>query len=281
MSKLKDFSGLIIPKYIPLAIFGAFLGAVITTQTIPGYNFIILAIILTSIVSAFNAFNAIADKEIDKINKPHRPLVSNKFTESQVILITILFYSLAILLSLLINIQTIIITLISILITVLYSLKPIYLKKRFIIGNFSGAVLYAVLCPLAGWSLTPQNPLNPILFFFLFILGIGLSFVKDFEDSLGDGIHQIRSLPVVIGKKPTVILVIMLEIFAFSIILYSIFANELTLKYSILLVMIIPFIFYTNKFQYINNLVNDQEIFKKIIYLILTSELIIILLNLI
>jgi 4-hydroxybenzoate polyprenyltransferase len=281
MSKIKDFVGLIIPQYIPLALFGAFLGIVVTTHALPDYRFLVLAIILSSIVSAFNAFNAIVDREIDKINKPHRPLVSNKFTENQVILFTIGFYALAILLSLTLSFETLVVTIIAVIITFLYSYKPIYTKKRFILGNFSGALLYAFLCPLMGWSLYTSYPLNFTIFFFLFILGIGLSFVKDFEDSFGDGIHKIKSLPVVIGKTGAVNLVIMVEIFAFSVIAYAIFSGQLGLSYILLFILIIPFIFYTNKFRYVTNLVNDQQIFNKIILLILISETIIIILNLI
>ena len=279
MDKLNDFIGLIIPQYIPLALFGALLGAVVTINSIPDYRFIILAIALASIVAAFNSFNAIADKEIDKINKPKRPLVSNKFTEKQAMIITIIFYLIAIISSFILGPLTLLISIVAIILTFLYSYKPVYLKKRLIFGNMSGAILYSALCPLAGWSLYSTNPINFTIFFFLFILGIGLSFVKDFEDSLGDGIHKISSLPVVIGKSQATNLVIVIEIFAFSIIGYAIFSEKLSLAYSVIMILLIPFIIYTNKFRYVKNLIYDQQIFYKIVGLILISETAIILLS--
>lgn len=281
MSKMQDFIGLITPQYIPLAIFGALLGAVVTIQSIPDQRFIIIIFILSLLVSAFNAFNAIADKEIDKINKPQRPLVSNKFSEKQVLIIVIIFYALAILLSSFIGIETLIIVIIITIITILYSYKPIYLKKRFLVGNLTGAIFYALLCPLIGWSLYTEFQINSIIFFFLFILGIGLSFVKDFEDTLGDGIYKIQSLPVKIGKTQSVNLIILLEVFAFSIILQSIFSGTLSIKYVFLIIMCFPFIFYTNKFRHMKNVDGDRNLFYKIICLILISQSIIIILNLI
>ena len=268
-------------QYIPLALFGALLGTVVTTNAIPDYRFIILAIALTCTVSAFNAFNAIADKEIDKINKPERPMVSNKFTEKQALMITLIFYVISILLSAFLGLLTLAIIVIATVLTFLYSYKPVYLKKRFIFGNMSGAIIYAVLCPLAGWSLYSNNPINFTIFFFLFILGVGLSFVKDFEDSFGDGIHKISSLPVVIGKAQATNLIILIELFAFSIIAFSIFSEKLNIFYSILVVLLIPFIFYTNKFRYVKNLVNDRQIFYKIMMLIIISEITIIILSLV
>jgi len=281
MSKINDFIGLIIPQYIPLALFGALLGAVVTTNAIPDYRFIILAIALTCTVSAFNAFNAIADKEIDKINKPERPMVSNKFTEKQALMITLIFYVISILLSAFLGPLTLAIIIIATVLTFLYSYKPVYLKKRFIFGNMSGAIIYAVLCPLAGWSLYSNNPISFTIFFFLFILGVGLSFVKDFEDSFGDGIHKISSLPVVIGKAQATNLIILIELFTFSIIAFSVFSEKLNIFYSILVVLLVPFVFYTNKFRYVKNLVNDRQIFYKIMVLILISEITIIILSLV
>jgi geranylgeranylglycerol-phosphate geranylgeranyltransferase len=275
----KDIVELIIPQYVPLAIAGALVGTIITIQKIPDYKFILLSISLFFVVGAFNTYNALADKEIDKINKPERPLASNKINDKEAKILTVIFYSLAFLFSIFINLQTIAIILFAIIITYLYSKKPIYLKKRLIIGNLTGAMFYAVLCPLAGWSIYQNNPINFTIFFFLFILGIGLSFVKDFEDSVGDGIHHINSLPVVIGKTQTTNLIMLIEIFAFSIIAYGIFAEILSIDYLILLFLVIPFLFYTLKFKKIKNLVYDRQIFNKIVFLIILSEFVIILLT--
>jgi geranylgeranylglycerol-phosphate geranylgeranyltransferase len=279
--RINDFIGLITPHYIPLAVLGAFLGVVTTINKFPDERFIILAIALTCVVSAFNAFNAVVDKDIDKINKPERPLVSGKISDNQAIMLTIILYSIAIILGLFLGYQTFLIIFLAIIITFLYSYKPIYLKKKLIVGNLSGAILYSLLCPLAGWSLYSNNSVNTIILFFLFILGIGLSFVKDFEDTLGDGIHKVLSLPVVIGKIQTANLISLIELFAFSIIAYAIFSEILNILYGILLLMIIPFLFYTNKFKHVKNLVYDRQIFYKIVYLILISETIIIIISLI
>jgi geranylgeranylglycerol-phosphate geranylgeranyltransferase len=279
--RINDFIGLITPHYIPLALFGAFLGVVTTINKIPDERFIILAIALTCIVSAFNAFNAVADKDIDKINKPERPLASGKISDNQAIILTIILYSIAIILGLFLGLITFGIIFLAIIITFLYSYKPIYLKKKLFIGNLSGAILYSLLCPLAGWSLYANNPINTTIIFFLFVLGIGLSFIKDFEDSLRDGIHKVSSLPVVIGKVQTTNLILLIELFAFSIIAYAIFSEILDIIYIILLLMIIPFLFCTNKFKHVKNLIYDRQIFYKIVWLILISETIIIIISLI
>lgn len=243
MISLKSVFELTVPEYIPMAILGAFVGVVATTKTLPSALFIELIVLLICIVAGFNTFNAISDKKIDLINKPTRPLPSNKITVLQAEKLTIFFYLTAILISVFINPIVFGLTLVMTLITVLYSLELFYLKKRFVIGNLVGAVLYAVLCPLAGWALTPT--LTPPLFIILvlFLLSIGLSFLKDFEDVVGDKKYGIATLPLKIGRDKSVFLILLILTIAFISIAYLISLKTLP-EINYFLLIFYPLLFF-------------------------------------
>ncbi len=220
MINLKSVFEITVPEYIPIAVLGAFVGVVATTKALPNFMFIELIILLICIVAGFNTFNAISDKKIDQINKPERPLPSNKITIVQAKKLTIFFYLIALILSIFINPLVFGLTIIMIIITVLYSIELFYLKKRFIIGNLVGAVLYAILCPLAGWALTPTLVPPLFIILILFLLSIGLSFLKDFEDVVGDKKYGIATLPLKIGRDKSIFLILALLTIAFSVIAY-------------------------------------------------------------
>ena len=243
MINLKSVFEITVPEYIPMAVLGAFVGVVATTKTLPNALFIELVILLICIVAGFNTFNAISDKKIDLINKPTRPLPSNKLTVLQAEKLTIFFYLTAILLSVFINPIVFGLTILMTILTVLYSLELFYLKKRFVIGNLVGAVLYAILCPLAGWALTPTLEPPLVIILILFLLAIGLSFLKDFEDVVGDKKYGIATLPLKIGRDKSIFLILSIVTIAFISIAYLISLKTLPEKNYFLLIFY-PLLFF-------------------------------------
>jgi len=69
MINFVDYWKLIVPEYIPMAISTLLVGAVLSTGILPDVRFWFVAAALVCVVGAFNSFNAIADKEIDKMEK--------------------------------------------------------------------------------------------------------------------------------------------------------------------------------------------------------------------
>jgi len=281
MISLKTLFELIVPEYIPMAVLGAFVGAVATTQTLPNQDFITLIISLIFVVAGFNTYNAIADKKIDQINKPTRPVAANQITEKQATILTTIFYILSIITATLISPLITTIILIAIIITITYSFKTIYLKKRFIAGNMVGAILYGLITPLAGWALTPNLTIPTPIIFTLFFLAIGLSFLKDFEDVVGDKKYGVNTLPLKLGRDKSITAIILITTITFAYLTITIITNTLPQKYYFLLIFY-PLIFF-NIYSYKNPA--DKKIishlFRTTITIIMMLEITIALITLI
>ncbi|MFA6269363.1 MAG: UbiA family prenyltransferase, partial [archaeon] len=198
---------LMVPEYVPMAITTLLAGAVVTTGTLPNSSFWLLAVSLSCIVGAFNSFNAIADKEIDKINSPHRPIPSKKIEEKHALYFSIGLYVLALLLASFINTTAFIIILGCVVLTAAYSYPKINLKQRFLLGTLTVTLFYAVLCFLAGWALSPTQRFPLEIATFLFLMGFGLAITKDFMDLPGDAFHRKHTLPVKLGYLQSIVFI--------------------------------------------------------------------------
>ncbi|MFA6420510.1 MAG: UbiA family prenyltransferase [archaeon] len=225
---------LMVPEYVPMAITTLLAGAVVTTGTLPNSSFWLLAVSLSCIVGAFNSFNAIADKEIDKINSPHRPIPSKKIEEKHALYFSIGLYVLALLLASFINTTAFIIILGCVVLTAAYSYPKINLKQRFLLGTLTVTLFYAVLCFLAGWALSPTQRFPLEIATFLFLMGFGLAITKDFMDLPGDAFHRKHTLPVKLGYLQSIVFIILTLTISFALLTYIIYIGLLPQKFYLL-----------------------------------------------
>jgi len=148
-----------------------------------------------------NNFNSIFDVEVDRVNKPYRPLPRGVITVREAALFTLSAYILAALLSLAVNQNFFILSLALILSTMVYSMPPARLKARLWLNNVSQAFMRGVLGVFAAW--TVYSPLTSQAYavaavMFTFILPAQTS--KDFgREMIGDRKFGVRTLPVVYG----------------------------------------------------------------------------------
>jgi 4-hydroxybenzoate polyprenyltransferase len=157
--------------------------------------------------AASNALNQIYDLEIDRVNKPGRPLPSGKLTRREAWAFTIAAYAVAIALAWLVapggRRECFTIVLAAALITVLYSVPPVRTKRLGIWANLTIAVPRGLLLKVAGWSaVKPIGTIEPWFIgaiFGLFLLGA--STTKDFADIDGDARGGCRTLPIVYGVR--------------------------------------------------------------------------------
>ena len=159
-----------VPYYIPIAVLGMLVGAVLTSKAIFDIRLLWAAISLSALVGGFNTLNGVFDKQIDKLNKPHRPIANGSISIRAGIAYSIFLYILTYVFGFLINPQFLMIIFISTILTVCYSIPNIRLRAKFIINTLTGLVFYGILCPLAGWSLYPMQPIPWSMI--LFILDI-------------------------------------------------------------------------------------------------------------
>jgi geranylgeranylglycerol-phosphate geranylgeranyltransferase len=270
--KLSSYMKLISPEYMPMAVTTALLGLVATTGLIFNFQFILLIIIICCIIGGFNSYNAIADKEMDKINRLDRPLPMGEISEQQAMKIATILYLIALTLAFTINIYTLVITIVSIIITIAYSVPNLHLKKTFLIGTFSVAFFYASLCFALGWSLFPNKTFPIEIGIFLFILGVGLSITKDFMDFAGDSFHGAKTLPVKIGYDKSILIIIFLLTIAFAFFFYivNIILPEkfyvLLIFYPIMISNVLLFRKYSKNFD-------SKGLFTQIMLLIIAFEI--------
>ena len=274
MSSLWNYWHLIVPEYIPMALTTLLVGAVATTGSLPDYRFWIVAFALCCVVGAFNAFNAIADREIDKINKPERPLPNNKISEKSALSFAMLLYVIALLVAYLVNIYVFGIVFIAVIITAAYSYPSIDLKRVYILGTLTVTVFYAIICFLAGWALYPTMPIPLEIMMFLFILGFSLAITKDFMDVPGDSFNNAHTLPVKLGYHQSIGIVFLFLTFAFLFLAFLIYSDILPTKYYALLLFYPLMFFNVNTFRKHAKSFYTNHLFVKTIILIIILEMV-------
>ncbi len=154
-----------------------------------------------------NALNQIYDLEIDRVNKPKRPLPSGRLSMRAAWWFTIVTYAIALVLAWLVapggRHECFWLVFVAVICTYIYSVPPLRTKKRGIWANVTIAVPRGVLLKVAGWSsvktIVGLEPWYIGAIFGLFLLGA--STTKDFADMEGDARGECRTLPIIYGVK--------------------------------------------------------------------------------
>jgi len=166
---------------------------------------VIGAIMAAVLNVASNGLNQIYDFEIDRINKPKRPLPSGRLSIGEAWLITLASFAAAFVLAW--NVapggrhECFWMVVAAAVITTLYSVPPLRTKRLGIWANVTIAVPRGVLLKVAGWSsVKTAAGLEPWFLgaiFGLFLLGATTT--KDFADMDGDRRGGCRTLPIQFG----------------------------------------------------------------------------------
>lgn len=187
---------------------------------------VILTVILGSLCASFmnaasNAINQIYDLEIDRLNKPDRPLVTGALSIREAWVFSWIFYVLALVPTWLVvpypyetwsekltaplaAHQTFFIYLAGLLFTFVYSAPGLgRTKVRGMLANLTIAIPRGILLKVAGWAMvatiwaTEPWFLGVVIGVFL----IGAASTKDFADIEGDRAGGCRTLPIVYGVE--------------------------------------------------------------------------------
>ena len=187
---------------------------------------VILTVILGSLCASFmnaasNAINQIYDLEIDRVNKPGRPLVTGELSIREAWVFTWIFYALALIPTWLVvpypydtfgekltaplsEHATFFIYLAGLLATFIYSAPELgRTKVRGMAANFTIAIPRGVLLKVAGWAMVARIGYTEPWFigsiFGLYLLGAAST--KDFADMEGDRAGGCRTLPILYGVE--------------------------------------------------------------------------------
>lgn len=169
-------------------------------------NLILGAVAAALLNAASNALNQVYDLDIDRVNKPDRPLPSGSVSMRGALLFSALAALGALILAALCSSFTgrpdvLLLFIAAAVFSVLYSAPPARMKLRGWLANATVAIPRGVLLKVAGWSLAVSMVsleawyIGLILGLFLF----GATTTKDFSDITGDATYGVRTLPVVYG----------------------------------------------------------------------------------
>jgi geranylgeranylglycerol-phosphate geranylgeranyltransferase len=171
------------------------------------YEVLFLSLGLFFLVCFANAHNDIIDFEIDKINRPNRPLPSGRISikAAYKLLGVLLFFT--IIFSLLAGVKFAFLFLIADFLCFAYNR---WLKGLPLVGNFTVALLSTmpVAIPMLNFGL--QGELS-MLAFLAFILTFAREITKDIEDMEGDKSKNLKTFPLLVGAKASFFLVLIIH----------------------------------------------------------------------
>jgi geranylgeranylglycerol-phosphate geranylgeranyltransferase len=217
---IKNIADLILPEYLIIIFFSVVPSFLIITKTVPDISIVLPFLSLSFAMFGLNIINNIVDVDLDRINKPLRPLPSGRITIKEAMGLAFICIVLSLLFAYFINIMAFIIIVTFNVISFLYSVPPIRLKRFLFSDNILGSILYGVFPFLIIWSLFIEN--LPWHFLFLFSgLIFSIASIKDIEDIRGEKTYGLSSLPILIGIKKTTILSISIILFMLLTILFS------------------------------------------------------------
>ncbi|MCQ6254523.1 UbiA family prenyltransferase [Methanocaldococcus sp.] len=198
MKKLKDYFELMRVKNCITAGIGGFIGYLISSNCFIDLKISILVFLVVFLICAYgNVINDIFDIEIDKINKPSRPLPSGRVKLKEAKTFSFVLLIVGLILSVFINIYGLIIALINATFLYLYAKKY---KRYKLIGNFIVGYLTGSVFLFGG--VAGKNIIPVIILFLCSMFAIwGREIIKDFEDMEGDKKEGVISLPIKYGKK--------------------------------------------------------------------------------
>lgn len=206
---------------------------------------LILAGIIGFIVTAAgNSINDFYDIDVDRINRPDRPLPNGVLTQKNVLVFFAVLIIVALTLNLLLNIYAFGISFISIVLLILYSYK---LKRMPLVGNMIVSLLTA-LAFIFGGVVVGNVTLAIIPAVFAFLINLIREVIKDMEDADGDRSLGIRTFPIRFGNKASKYFVFavssILFLFTFVPFLFHIYEIEFFL---IIMIIVNPILVYIVK----------------------------------
>ncbi len=173
------------------------------------FDIVLGAISVFLATGAGNTINDYCDFEIDKINKPERPIPSGRIKLENALYYSLLLFIIATILGFLISVANGVTVIICSILMIVYAYD---FKQRCLIGNVTVALLTGLTFVYGGLITTDVN-LGIFLGFFAFLMTLSREIIKDTEDIEGDLEENSRTLPIVYGPKNAVMLAVVLNIF--------------------------------------------------------------------
>lgn len=201
-SKFSAYFKLVRPVNVLLGALSIFIGALVTGMLAPVTNVVLACISGALILAGGNAINDYFDLEIDRVNKPSRPLASGLIRPNATFMFSIILFAFGVFLSIFVNLLSCALAVVVATGLFFYSAR---LKRTVLLGNLAVSLFGALAFIYGALAVNHfAEALVPAGFAFLFHLGREI--LKDLEDQDGDRMHQALTLPVKFGPRVTLAL---------------------------------------------------------------------------
>ncbi len=224
----------------PVNVFITFISIIVASIISINGHFEISKIIFAAVsggltAGAGNIINDIFDLEIDKINRPARPLVSGKLKLNQAAGLYLSFIVFAIILSTFINLTAFVIEFVTTILLFLYSLN---LKKIPLVGNIVIAFLTGLAFIYGGVAVN-NFAFAIIPAIFAFLINLLRELVKDMEDVRGDTEKGVSTFPHKYGFLSAKKLIFILTFILILATLYPFLFDIYDIKYFLIIMVIV------------------------------------------
>ncbi|WP_297462058.1 geranylgeranylglycerol-phosphate geranylgeranyltransferase [Thermococcus sp.] len=174
------------------------LGSIVAAGHLPDLRTVILVFLVVTLGCAGgNTINDYFDYEIDRINRPDRPLPRGAMARRTALYYSLLLFTAGLVFAALINVYALILGIVAYVTMFLYAwkLKPLPLIGNLVVAGLTGAT------PLYGAVAVERMGLAGYLALCAFLINVAREIIKDIEDVEGDLAKGARTLPIVWGKK--------------------------------------------------------------------------------
>ena len=195
---MKGFFLLSRPVNVFIAMLSIFLAAVIAAGLLHKAAILLACLAGALVTAAANSINDYFDVEIDRINRPARPIPAGLVSRQASLIFSYVCFALAMLISAAINGTAFFI---AVAISALMFFYSSHLKRTVLFGNIAVSFSSAMAFIFGGVAVgSARNAVFPAIFAFL--MHLAREIVKDMEDVEGDEKEHARTLPVRYGLNP-------------------------------------------------------------------------------
>lgn len=201
---MRAYVELLRPLNCSMTVFGVIAGAAIVSIKFSAFSpfLVALAALCAFIIAgAGNAINDYTDVDIDRINRPARPIPSSRVSKNSALIFSISLFALGTGLSYFINLTAFAIAAFNSLLLILYST---HLQNKLFAGNIAISYLVGSSFVFGGASLG-DIILPSLLGLLAFLANLSREIVKDLEDLEGDrrvGKSKGKNLAMRYGERP-------------------------------------------------------------------------------
>lgn len=245
MQMIKGFFNIIRPVNCLITFIAIIVSGLICTKNNHiSTNLFLAGLVGFLITAAGNSINDIIDIDIDRINRPNRPLPSLIITLKQAWVLFVMLVTTSLVLSLFLNQFAFLIVLLSNVLLILYSLT---LKRVTLFGNIVISFLTAYAFIFGGIVVeNVKGALIPAVFAFL--INLIREMIKDMEDIKGDKLAGLNTFPIKFGSTASQYFVLfvstILFLFSFVPFLFHIYEIEFFVT---IMIIVNPILFYIVK----------------------------------